>query len=59
MRRKPDAIPERQIANAVAKWLGGIAPKRKMPAFAVKTFKAWFFRREPRTYKLSSGGRAQ
>jgi FAD/FMN-containing dehydrogenase/Fe-S oxidoreductase len=31
--------------SAVAKWLGGIAPQRKMPPFATETFKEWFFNR--------------
>src|SRR4051812_45753926 len=31
--------------SAVAKWVGGIAQQRRMPAFAPETFKAWFFRR--------------
>lgn len=30
------------------KWLGGIAPKRKLPAFAGKTFKQQFFERQER-----------
>src|SRR4029079_4384915 len=34
--------------SAAPKWLGGIAPERKMPAFASETFKSWFFRRRPR-----------
>ncbi|HEX5272876.1 MAG TPA: FAD-linked oxidase C-terminal domain-containing protein [Gemmataceae bacterium] len=34
--------------RAAAKWLGGIAQEREMPAFAAETFKEWFFRREPR-----------
>ncbi len=34
--------------GAVAKWLGGIAQQRQVPAFAAETFKEWFFRREPR-----------
>jgi Fe-S oxidoreductase len=33
--------------SAAAKWLGGIAPQRRMPAFATETFKEWFFRRRP------------
>jgi Fe-S oxidoreductase len=32
----------------VAKWLAGIAPQRRMPAFAPQTFKDWFRRRGPR-----------
>jgi FAD/FMN-containing dehydrogenase/Fe-S oxidoreductase len=33
--------------SAVAKWAGGIAQQRQMPAFATETFKEWFFRRPP------------
>jgi FAD/FMN-containing dehydrogenase/Fe-S oxidoreductase len=33
--------------SALAKWVGGIAQQRQMPAFAAETFKEWFFRREP------------
>ena len=35
------------VLRDVAKWLGGIAPQRRMPAFAPQTFKAWFRRRQP------------
>ena len=31
--------------SAIAKWMGGIAQERRMPAFAPATFKAWFRRR--------------
>ena len=30
------------------KWLAGIAPQRRMPAFAPETFKAWYHRRPRR-----------
>jgi Fe-S oxidoreductase len=33
------------ILRDVAKWLGGIAPERSMPAFAQQTFKEWFSQR--------------
>jgi FAD/FMN-containing dehydrogenase/Fe-S oxidoreductase len=33
---------------AVARWLGGIDPRRTLPAFAPETFKTWFRRRTPR-----------
>ncbi len=33
--------------SAVAKWLGGIDQRRRMPAFARQTFKDWFRRRTP------------
>jgi len=32
----------------VAKWLGGIAPQRRLPAFAPQTFTLWFRQRGPR-----------
>lgn len=31
--------------RAAAKWLGGIAPERRLPPFATETFKEWFRRR--------------
>jgi Fe-S oxidoreductase len=36
------------VLGDVAKFLGGIAPQRKMPAFARETFKDWFRGRGPR-----------
>jgi Fe-S oxidoreductase len=36
------------VLGDVVKWLGGIAPRRRMPQFAPETFKAWFKRRAPR-----------
>ncbi|HUY31155.1 MAG TPA: FAD-linked oxidase C-terminal domain-containing protein [Pirellulales bacterium] len=36
------------ILRDIVKWLGGIAPQRRMPAFAPQTFKDWFHRRGPR-----------
>ena len=33
--------------SAIAKWLGGIDQRRRMPAFARQTFKDWFRRRTP------------
>ncbi len=33
--------------STVAKLVGGIAPERKMPLFAGRTFKDWFFARPP------------
>ena len=33
--------------SAIAKWVGGIDPRRRMPAFARQTFKEWFRRRTP------------
>ncbi len=34
--------------SAIAKWVGGIDQRRRMPAFARQTFKEWFRRRTPR-----------
>lgn len=34
--------------STLAKFLGGISQKRRMPKFATETFKAWFFQRSPR-----------
>jgi Fe-S oxidoreductase len=36
------------ILREVAKWIGGIDPRRRMPPFARETFKAWFQRRAVR-----------
>jgi Fe-S oxidoreductase len=36
------------VLGDLVKWLGGIAPQRRMPQFAPETFKAWFKRRTPR-----------
>ncbi|HWA99927.1 MAG TPA: FAD-binding and (Fe-S)-binding domain-containing protein [Pirellulales bacterium] len=33
------------VLRDIAKWLGGIDPRRKMPPFARETFKSWFQRR--------------
>lgn len=30
----------------IAKWIAGVAPKRKIPSFAPETFKRWFFRKD-------------
>jgi Fe-S oxidoreductase len=39
--------------SAIAKWVGGIAQQREMPAFATETFKEWFFKREPKNQEGS------
>jgi FAD/FMN-containing dehydrogenase/NAD-dependent dihydropyrimidine dehydrogenase PreA subunit len=36
------------VLGPLVQWLGGISTRRKMPAFAPETFKAWFRRRGPR-----------
>jgi Fe-S oxidoreductase len=36
------------VLRDVAKWIGGIDPRRRMPPFARQTFKAWFRRRPVR-----------
>jgi FAD/FMN-containing dehydrogenase/Fe-S oxidoreductase len=41
-------LSQTPVLSDVAKWLGGIAPQRKMPAFASEPFKEWFRRRQPR-----------
>lgn len=35
------------LLRNVAKFLGGFAPERRIPAFAPQTFKQWFHQREP------------
>jgi FAD/FMN-containing dehydrogenase/Fe-S oxidoreductase len=32
--------------SRIAKWIGGIAPERKIPAFAARTFRSWFLGQE-------------
>ena len=39
------------IFSSVIKSLLGVAPQRTMPAFARESFKAWFFRRNPRAVR--------
>jgi hypothetical protein len=36
------------LLGDVARWMGGIAPERRMPPFAPEPFKEWFRRRGPR-----------
>jgi FAD/FMN-containing dehydrogenase/Fe-S oxidoreductase len=36
------------VLRSIAKYLGGISPKRTLPPFARETFKEWFFRRPRR-----------
>jgi Fe-S oxidoreductase len=36
------------VLRDLAKWLGGIAPQRRLPRFASQSFKDWFRRRQPR-----------
>jgi FAD/FMN-containing dehydrogenase/Fe-S oxidoreductase len=38
-------VSQTPILRGVAKFLGGIAPERRVPAFAPETFKAWYRRR--------------
>jgi Fe-S oxidoreductase len=38
------------VLRDLAKWLGGIAPRRRMPAFARQTFRDWYRRRAPRNH---------
>jgi FAD/FMN-containing dehydrogenase/Fe-S oxidoreductase len=46
--RLANIVSQTPLLRNVAKWLGGIAPKRQMPPFATETFKAWFRRRGPK-----------
>jgi FAD/FMN-containing dehydrogenase/Fe-S oxidoreductase len=34
--------------RSIAKWISGIAPQRRVPAFAPVSFKEWFRKREPK-----------
>jgi hypothetical protein len=38
------------LLRDLAKWLGGIAPERRLPRFARQTFKDWFRLRRPRVH---------
>jgi FAD/FMN-containing dehydrogenase/Fe-S oxidoreductase len=33
--------------SAIAKWIAGVAPQRRLPAFAKQTFRRWFAQRAP------------
>ncbi len=46
--RVTNFVQRAPIFSDVLKAIIGIAPERKIPRFAHETFKAWFFRREPR-----------
>jgi Fe-S oxidoreductase len=35
-------LTQRQPFAAIGKWVAGIAPERRMPAFAARTFKSWW-----------------
>jgi Fe-S oxidoreductase len=48
-------VSQTPILSDIAKWLGGIAPQRRMPPFARQTFRAWFRQRQP----LASPGSPQ
>lgn len=39
-------LGEAPIIGKIAKWLGGISQKRKMPQFAAETFRGWWAKRE-------------
>ncbi len=41
-------VSQAPVLGTIAKWAAGVAPQRKMPAFATETFKDWFRRRGPR-----------
>jgi Fe-S oxidoreductase len=41
-------VTQAPLLSDLAKRLGGIAPERRIPAFAPQTFKEWFRQREPR-----------
>jgi Fe-S oxidoreductase len=43
--RLANFVGQTPLLRDVAKWLGGIAPQRQMPAFATETFQSWWQRR--------------
>ena len=43
-----NALARAPLVGDLAKWAGGIAPQRAIPAFAPQTFKQWFRERAPR-----------
>jgi Fe-S oxidoreductase len=48
MPRVANFFSQTPVLGDVLKYLGGIAPQRKMPQFARQTFRVWFRRRGPR-----------
>jgi FAD/FMN-containing dehydrogenase/Fe-S oxidoreductase len=46
--RLANLLTQTPLLRDVAKALGGVAPERRLPAFAHETFTAWFRRRGPR-----------
>jgi FAD/FMN-containing dehydrogenase/Fe-S oxidoreductase len=42
-----NAVTQSPLIGPLVKWLGGIAPRRRVPAFAPQTFQAWFANRPP------------
>jgi len=45
--------------SRIGKWIMGVAPQRKIPAFATQTFKKWFARRRGPAYYRPLGDRLQ
>jgi FAD/FMN-containing dehydrogenase/Fe-S oxidoreductase len=52
-------LTQTPLLSGLLKKLGGIAPERRIPAFATETFRQWFRHREPRTLKQWVGPRAR
>jgi Fe-S oxidoreductase len=45
-----NVFSQTSVLRDLAKWLGGIASQRRMPAFARQTFRDWYRRRAPRNH---------
>jgi FAD/FMN-containing dehydrogenase/Fe-S oxidoreductase len=43
-----NVVSQTPIVRDVFKWVIGMSPKRRVPAFAPESFKSWFARRRPR-----------
>jgi Fe-S oxidoreductase len=42
-----NAATQSPLLGPLLKWLGGVSPKRRVPAFAPQTFQDWFHQRPP------------
>jgi FAD/FMN-containing dehydrogenase/Fe-S oxidoreductase len=52
--RLANLLMQSRALGALARRIAGIAPERKLPAFAPRTFRAWFAERAPRNEGASS-----
>jgi FAD/FMN-containing dehydrogenase/Fe-S oxidoreductase len=47
MPRVANFFSQSRFFAPVTKWIAGVAPERRLPAFAEESFKEWFFKRQP------------